>query len=438
MMRNSAVLAAAALALGLVAPAAPARALDLETALREVAAHSPTLAARQAMTEAARRRIAPAGAWSSPMLELGAVNVPTSGRFDEDPMTMRMLGVSQRVPVFGANRLARRSAAAAFDAEAAGAAMTRYQVLGRAWESYAAGFYAAEMSRQADAHQAIMDRLVQSARARYESGRGRLEDVLRAEAERARVLADLAGFRAEERGARAQLDALRGDERASGSEALAAPPAAPVPAEANAWLAAVNPSHPRLRELDAQVNRYRFAARAARRVAWPDMELRGSYGNRDQTVGESHGTPELNDMFSATVGFMVPIFAGQRELSEAAEMDAMARASESERRAAELDIRQGVLATWAAAAAAQRTVSLLADTVVTTQRRAVDASWTSYSAGATDLWRVFEASHALYAEEIALLRARQDLARAQAQFVSLTGRGDLLGVTLPTTTGGER
>jgi hypothetical protein len=45
---------------------------------------------------------------------------------------------------------------------------------------------------------------------------------------------------------------------------------------------------------------------------------------------------------------------------------------------------------------------------------------------------VFESTHSLYSEEIALIRARQDLGRAEARLVSLTGRADLLGVELPT------
>jgi hypothetical protein len=32
---------------------------------------------------------------------------------------------------------------------------------------------------------------------------------------------------------------------------------------------------------------------------------------------------------------------------------------------------------------------------------------------------------------VALARARQDVARAEGRFLSLTGRGDLLGVALP-------
>ena len=213
----------------------------------------------------------------------------------------------------------------------------------------------------------------------------------------------------------------------STTDTLGAPPSVAIPATPDAWLAAVVPAHPRLRAEQAQVDRYRLSARAARRMTWPDLELKGSYGRREPLLGL---TPQ-DDMFSASASLMLPVFAVSRQRSEAAGMDAMARASEAERLAAELDLRARVVAAHAGAAAAQRTVALFADTVVTLQRRGVDASWISYRAGTTDLWRVFESAHALYSDEIALLRARQELARSQAQMLSLTGRADLLGVALP-------
>jgi outer membrane protein TolC len=75
---------------------------------------------------------------------------------------------------------------------------------------------------------------------------------------------------------------------------------------------------------------------------------------------------------------------------------------------------------------------------VATQRRAMNAAWSGYRAGTTELWRVFEVSHSVYAEEVALARAERDLARAQARLLALTGRGDLLGIALPQVEEGER
>jgi outer membrane protein len=408
-----------------VAPHA-ATALDLQTALGEVAAANPTLASRREMVEAARRRIAPAGAWTNPMFEVGAINVPTNGRFDMESMTMKMVGIEQRVPVFGANRLSRRSASAAAEAERAGFEMANFELFAMAWEAYADAYHAGRLAELSLAHRGEMDQLVRSARARYQAGNGRLEDVLRAEAERARTLSDVAMFESEATGARARLAALMGRASAVLTDSLQAPPATAPPEDPASIIASVNENHPRLREQRAQVNRYRFAARAARRMIWPDLQLGASYGIRQPLMGVAQ-----DNMWSATLGFMLPVFAAQREFSEGSEMDAMARASENELRAATLDLEQQARSLYASARAAQRSISLLADTVVTTQRRAVTASWSAYNAGTTDLWRVFEATHTLYGEEVALTRTRQELARNEARLLAITTRGDLFGLTLP-------
>jgi outer membrane protein TolC len=410
-----------------------ANALDLEAALREVATANPTLASRRDMVAATQQRIAPAGAWQSPTFEVGALNVPTSGRFDQDPMTMKMVGIEQRVPLFGAHRLSRQSATAAARADSAALEMANYELFAVAWEAYSDAYFAGRLAESSRAHRGEMEQLVRAARARYESGNGRLDDVLHAEAEQARLLSDLATFDAEVEGARARLAALMGRESAALSDSLEALPVTPPPADADSLIARVNEDHPRLRELRARRDRYLLGARAARRTVWPDLQLGASYGFREAILG----VPQDN-LWSATVRFMVPVFAGQNELAEGSEQEAMALAAESDLRAATLELDQQARGLNASARSDRRTVALLADTVVVTQRQALAASESEYSAGTSDLWRVFEAMHALYDEEIALTRARQDLARTEARLLAITARPDLFGLTLPAIERSER
>lgn len=370
----------------------------------------------------------------SPMLEVGVVNVPTTGRFDTDPMTMKMVGLEQRIPISGSNGLARGSARASVRSDSAAAAFTALELYGMAWNAYADAFYAGEMARRTEEHRGVMGRMVQSARARYESGKGRLEDVLRAETEQARLIGEMAMFQADERSARARLDALRGVDPGTSADALAPPPAPRVPEDFSTWRATLSAAHPRLRELDAETEQYRLSASASRRSTWPDLDLRASYGFRETLQG---GIPQ-DDMFSASVGIRLPIFAGQNEGAEGAAMDAMARATAAERRSEELRLGEALATAHATALAAQRTSTLLADTVLAAQHRTVDASWAAYGAGGTDLWRVFEAAHALYEEEITLARTRRDLAHALSEALTLTGRGDILGIELPAWEGSGR
>lgn len=408
--------------------------LTLDTVLRDVASANPSLVARRAMTAAAEARTRPAGAWDAPMLEVGVVNLPTSGGFDADEMTMKMVGLSQRVPLYGPNGLRRRAAAEQADAEGTATERAQLDRIGEAIDAYADAYFALERARLSSKHRGILERYVQAAEARYRSGSGRLDDVLRAEAERARMRVDEAMFLSEAERALALLAALRGLEPGGPQPVLAPPPVYPIPPNAGPWLSAAREGHPRLREADARRRGYEFAARAASRMKWPGLELRASYGQRGR---DPHGM-ELDDMLSASVGLMLPIFSGSREGAMASEMTAMARAAAAERRDAELDLAREATALHAEAATAARMVALLADTVVTAQQRAVESTWSAYAAGATDLWRIFEANHALYAENLLLLDARRTLARAQGALVALTGRGDLAGMDLPALRRDER
>src|SRR5205814_2116855 len=130
-------LLSAALALSLTGVAHAQAALALENVFAEVGAANPSVAAGRHESTAAWARARRAGAWDAPVLELAAENVPVSGGFDQDPMTMKVVGLEQRLDVFGARALARRAAEG--DARAAQAAVddTRWQRFGDAWIAYA-------------------------------------------------------------------------------------------------------------------------------------------------------------------------------------------------------------------------------------------------------------------------------------------------------------
>ena len=424
-------LASAALALVVAAPVF-AEPLALERVLAEVAAANPTLAASRHESTAAWARARRAGAWDAPMLELAAENVPVTGGFDQDPMTMKVVGLEQKVDLFGARGLARHAAEG--DARAAEAQVedARWQRFGDAWSAYADAYFAGTRADAARDHRQVMDKMASAARARYESGRGRLDDLLRVEAERARIVADAVGFEAEARVARARLDALRGRESKSGAiEELAAPPESLAADSAAGWREAVA-SHPSVRALSEREAGQRGMARAAQRMTWPEMTLRAAYGFREPLApGVSMPGVPNDDMWSAGVSLDLPLGVGSRQGAEAAAARAMADAAQSERRAMTLELESELVALRARAAAARRTVALLTDTVLVAQRRALAASWSAYEAGGIDLSGVLDAAHASYAEELEVSRARQDLARTLARLLSVTARPELMGVLVP-------
>ena len=98
---------------GAMAPALPSA---LRQLIGEALRHNPDIAAASHEKDAARHRVSPAGALEDPMFEAGLVNMPISPwRLNREDMTMKMLGISQRLPYPGKRGL--REAVAAKDAE---------------------------------------------------------------------------------------------------------------------------------------------------------------------------------------------------------------------------------------------------------------------------------------------------------------------------------
>src|SRR5262245_10752832 len=126
-------LLAAAFAITLAGAVRAAGALELERVLTEVGAADPMLAAGRHESSAAWARARRAGAWDAPMLELAAENVPVTGGFDMDPMTMKVIGLEQRVDLFGARSLARKAAEGHARGAEASADDLRWRRLGEAW-----------------------------------------------------------------------------------------------------------------------------------------------------------------------------------------------------------------------------------------------------------------------------------------------------------------
>src|SRR5262245_3451074 len=332
------VLLSAALAISLAGASHAQGALDLERVLADVDAANPTLAAGRHESSAAWARARRAGAWDAPMLELAAENVPVTGGFDRDPMTMKVVGLEQRVNVFGSRSLARKAAEGDARAAEASADDLRWRRFGEAWTAYADAYFAGARAAAARDHQQVMDRMAAAAKARYESGRGRLDDLLRVEAERARIVADAVGFGAEARAARARLDAIRGRAAGAAEETFAAPPETLAADSAAGWREAVT-AHPSVRALREREAGQRGMASAAKRATWPELALRASYGFREPLAPDvpAHGATN-DDMWSAGVSFELPLGTGGRQGAEAAAANAMADAAHAEQRAATLEL----------------------------------------------------------------------------------------------------
>lgn len=94
-----------------------AQIMPVEVVVAEALQSNPEIAGARSARDAARERVSPAGSLEDPMFEAGVLNAPLSSlSFRREDMTMKMLGLSQKLPFPGKRDLRRQVAAREADA----------------------------------------------------------------------------------------------------------------------------------------------------------------------------------------------------------------------------------------------------------------------------------------------------------------------------------
>lgn len=315
--------------------------LTLDAAVALAVRDAPLLGADAARLAAAREDAVRAGRLPDPELSVGIANLPVQGpgafTVGADAMTMRTVGLMQRIPPRAARDAERALAQAGVDAADAAriaAAENVRQSAATAWIArWAAERRRALLAQLRDEAMTAVD----ASRARLAGGTGSASDALAARGELATLDARIDAADAADAAAQAELARWLGDGAArplADSTDFAALPVAPAQLLAQIdRQAALLPWPARERAADAAVD----AARAGKRPEW---RVGASYGVR------AAGLP---DMAMIEVGFSLPLFAGNRQDraigARLAERDAVADERADAMRAQRSSVEQE-LAQW--------------------------------------------------------------------------------------------
>ncbi|KAA0249609.1 MAG: TolC family protein [Acidobacteria bacterium] len=398
------------------APADP-----LAPLVAEALEKSPELAAMAAAIEAARARVAPAGALPDPMVELSYENDGGPISLGEEPMTRLSLMARQAFPYPGKQRLAAEVASA--DARALDALRDRARLSVEAEvRRAAAGLAEARASRRlVEEQEAAWAAIEEVTRSRYAAGMGTQQDVLRTQAERTRLRQRSLREEAAVASARAELRRLLGrDPGEPGAiDALLSPSAGLAVPHAGEFLAAVAGKSPEVRRARLQAEREKLAGQLARRDLLPDFVASAGYMNRGSLPG----------MWQVGAGVTVPLWAGskQRPRIVEAERSAEAAAATAEdlrrRVAARSEERLARLARLAEEIRLDRDVLLIQD------RLSVEAALTGYRTGGTPFVTVLEALATQDADRRAAVARRAAFLRTLAALEELSPAPDGAGMT---------
>jgi outer membrane protein, heavy metal efflux system len=299
--------------------------LSMENVVKYVVQHNDRAVAMRYMEKAANDKIGPARAWDDPMLMVGVASLPTSLSFNEEDMTMKMVGLSQKIPYSGQKGLEGKAAKSQAGVAREDTRQTELDLSSTARNAYLNLYYRQEALNLIISQREIQNDIVSSAISRLQTDQASQADVAAAQADLWRLDADILSSQQEIDASLNELYALMGTEKPEGIPTLTEPAFVSIPTNLNEWLAVAQEQYPPLRRAKNLADSYAYSASAARKMRWPMLELAASYGIRQ------NGPPDpmtglimqRKNMISFQANISLPIFSGRSQGKMASSMEAM-------------------------------------------------------------------------------------------------------------------
>ncbi len=381
---------------------------DAEVAVlvAEALQKNPELIAARQEAAAAAARVSPAGALPDPTITVGYENDGTAPSLGTEPMTRLSFVAEQAFPFPGKLGLARDVAKTDAARAATRPERVALELTAGVKRAYADLLEARENLRLVDEQRETWRDIEGVIRARYASGLGTQQEILRAQSERTRLLQQRRRDEASERRALAVLRGLLFRPPNASIQTvgrLVAGQIFPVPASGEV-LARAYAEVPELKDAALARERARLAADLARRNLRPDFVASAAYMNRG-------GLPL---MWSAAVGVSIPLWAGQKQRPLIAEAGSLLESASSRetslRRQIEALTEERLIRIESLASEAR----LDSEGILVQDRLSVDAALASYQTGSVPFVTVLEALSTTFSDRRAAVGRLASLIRAEA------------------------
>jgi outer membrane protein TolC len=276
-------------------------ALTLREAEQRAVARDPVLARTASLQQAFAANAVAAGTLPDPQLRLGVSNISAETfKFDQEPMTQGVVGISQAFPPAGARDAAADRFAALSDAQRQGISERRLEVLRQVRRAWLELYYQQQAKALLVQSESVFEQLSKITQYQYRAGRGNQQHVVRAQLEHSLLKDRETDIDTERERALVELERWVGPLRATPTVNF--PELVPVPGRTQ--LEAVLEQHPALQSGEAGVRAARHGVAMEKTRYKPGWMLDVTYGVR---------AADRDDLFSAVVKLDLPLFTAARQ-----------------------------------------------------------------------------------------------------------------------------
>jgi len=387
--------------------------LDLAALLREAAAGNPALAASGARVKAAGAVPSQMEALPDPVASVSYQNESfTRVTHGDTEDSFLAFSWTQEIPYPGKRPLAGEVARGELAMARARLDRTWLDIASSIKRAYADLYRIDRTALILEDSRELLVSFLGTARARYETGEGILENVLKAQTEITKLDAELETLAQDRRATAALLNALAGRaEDGALGPALGLPELAPAPGTEALVKEALERS-PEVKEMEAAVVRDEARLDLARRQLKPDLMWGASYANRG----------DLDPMIAGTFGMRLPLYRERKQVQGIVQTRAEVEAAREEVKAARLRIAADVRGLAARAERARALSRLYSEGIIPQAQSALESASASYGVGRVDFLTLLADFTTLLTYEIGYESQRAERVAALADLERFTGR----------------
>ncbi|MFO7577246.1 MAG: TolC family protein [Pelovirga sp.] len=391
---------------------------NLEALVVQALEQNPAVAVIESRWQILQHRVAAAGSLDDPMLMLGVRSVPVGDPLDfrSEPMTQKVIGLSQKIPYAG--KRGTRTAAARSDAEAARWLLAERKLeLAQMVRETGYRIYAIDKSIELTQQTLqLLDDLIILAETRYGVGKGPIQAVFSAQVQRSRMQEMLLKRQQQRKTLQALFNELLNRPQSTEVATFPEPQLQPITAAPDILLQRALVERPLLHSLNAEYQASLSSRRLAELDFYPDVTLNVEYMQRDRLDSGMGG----DDMYSLSLSFNLPVQRARRRAAEhaAASQSAMVTAQLHQvrnsieggisQRLAELEQRYGQ-------------IQLYADAILPQAEQSVEASVAAFQVDRIDFSMLLDEQMALFDYQTEYYQLLADYQISLAQLRTLVG-----------------
>ena len=392
---------------------APSTRLNLDQLVEEAIQNNPEILAAKKRGEVYREKVPQVAALEDPMLEFGIVNLPTNFNFREEDMTMKEIGISQKLPFPGKRPLMREMAEKEAEAASTDIEDKTNRIIKDVKTVYFEISHVYRAREVTQRNKQILEALAKIAETRYATGEGIQQDVLKAQVQIYQMADELIMLNQKRAALEAKLGSL-----------IDRPQGWPMgePEELVFRRFTFNledlqqtalDSNPTLKAMKTMIEAKEKAHGLAKLDYYPDFRVRFAYGQRDDSSEMAR-----RDMLTGMVEMNIPIFFESKQSHKVAETLADIQTLKAQYRAMQNEIFYMIASMASMVQRTERQLELYKTGIIPQASMQIKSALSAYTVNKIDFMSLLDSQMTLYRYELeyheALTEYEKNLASLEA------------------------